>query len=194
MSLGRYSPALLLRRAQIGLAHWRVKRAFDLNDVVLVEPVHFDDCARRIGSTAPQFRLYPINKRPIAEHIGDIDDKPHGILQCRPFQLGYQLHVYERLADARFVALDQSVGLGIDATHSRDIYKVARAGSKVPCSGRLDCAGRRQRLDAMWRNNLCQRRPAEQGRDRSDNELIQFRPPQRNILIKNLRRAKMAAV
>src|SRR5258707_15739340 len=54
----------------------------------------------------------------------------------------------------RFLALDQGVGLGVNAAHSCDVDEIARARSEVPGASRLDRSRRRQCLDPTWRNLL----------------------------------------
>lgn len=119
------------------------ERAFDLDDVVLVEAVHLDDGARRIGAVTPQLGLHPVDDRPEAEHVGDVDDEAHGIFQRRALGLRNRLHVAERLAHARFFASDQCICPGIDAAHAGDVEDIAGAAGEPPGAGRLDGAGRR---------------------------------------------------
>jgi hypothetical protein len=117
----------------------RIEGPFDLDDVVLVEAVDLDDRARRV-----------------TEHVGRVDDEPHGVAPS----LGDQLHVREGLANARLVALDERVGLRIDAPHARDVDEVARAGAEIPGAGRFDGAGRRQRPEAFGESS-CARAAAK---------------------------------
>src|SRR5260370_1144749 len=135
-------------------ARRRKESALNFDDVVLIETVHFDDGARRIGPLAPQLGLNFIHERAEAEHVGDVHHKPRSITQCRAFRLGDQLHVQERLPDPRFLALDQCICLGVNAAHSRDVDEVAGARSEVPGASRLDRSRRRQCLDPTWRNLL----------------------------------------
>src|SRR5690606_6734925 len=95
-----------------------VESALDLNDVVLVQPVHFDDGAWRIRPIAPKLLLNLVDERTMPEHVGDEHHEAHCILQCRAFRRGDQFHILERLADALLIALHQRVGCGVDAPHT----------------------------------------------------------------------------
>src|SRR5262249_23055141 len=121
--------------------HWRIERALDLDDVVLVQAMDLDDGAGRIGALAPKLGLDLIDDRPEAVHVGSIDDKPHGVAKARALGFRNQLHVQQSLADAGFVALYERIGFGVDAAHSSHVDEVAGAGPEVPGSGRLDGAG-----------------------------------------------------
>ena len=82
--------------------------------------MHLDNGARWVGSGAPHLGLHLVDERAEAEHVGDVDDEAHGVLQRRALRLGDQLHVAERLADAGLVAGHQRVGARIDAAHAGD--------------------------------------------------------------------------
>src|SRR5262249_2523802 len=107
--------------------HWRIERALDLDDVVLVQAMDLDDGAGRIGALTPKLSLDLIDDRPEAVHIGRIDDEPHGVAKARALGFRNQLHVQKSLADAGFVALDERIGFGVDAAHSSHVDEVAGA-------------------------------------------------------------------
>src|SRR5262249_36149861 len=56
------------------LFHRGVKGAFDLEYIVLTEPVDLDDGARRVGSLAPELLLDLVHQRPKSNHVGHVDD------------------------------------------------------------------------------------------------------------------------
>src|SRR5688572_27487243 len=116
----------------------RVKRALDLHDVVLIEPVDLDDGPWRIRTRPPELLLHLVDDRPEAIHIGHVNDQTHGISQRRALGFRDQLHVQERLERAGFVAWHEGVSLRIDPAHAGDEYEVASARAKVPRTGRLD--------------------------------------------------------
>ena len=133
----------------------RIESAFDLDDVVLVEPVDLDDGARRIGPVTPQLLLDLVDQRAMAVHVRHIDDEPHRIGQLGAAALGDQLHVHEGLTHARFCARRELVACGVDAAHARDIDVVSGPGSEAPGRRRLDGAGRLQNFDGT--RGLCAR-------------------------------------
>jgi hypothetical protein len=55
-----------------------------------------------------------------------------------PFRLGDQLHVHERLTVPLLVALNQHIGLGIDAAHAGNVDEVAGTCAQVPGAGWCD--------------------------------------------------------
>jgi hypothetical protein len=116
--------------------------------------VHLDDRARRIGPGSPQLGLHLVDDRAIAEHVSDVDDEADRVAQVGAFRLGDQLHVEKCLPDARLVALDERIGLGIDAAHACDVDEIAGTGAEAPGPGRPDGARGRQRLDAVRRELL----------------------------------------
>src|SRR5262249_58967379 len=120
-------------------------RSLDFENVVLVEPMNLHDGARWIGPGTPQFLLDLVGNRTEPKHVGDVDDNPHAIAQCRALRLRDQLHVEKSLTNPGFVALDERIGPRIDSSHSGDIDEIARSDRNVPSSGRLDGAGGQKR-------------------------------------------------
>src|SRR5207237_4861712 len=133
------------------LFHRRVEGALDLEYVVLIKAVHLDDGAGRIRPLAPQLLLHLVHQRPEPKHVGDIDDDAHAVAQARSLRFRDHLHVEKTLANARLLALNQRVGLGVDAAHARDIDEIAGARAESPRSARLELAFGRQGLDALRR-------------------------------------------
>src|SRR5260370_157045 len=60
-------------------ARRRKESALNFDDVVLIETVHFDDGARRIGPPAPTIRLGFCLQRTEAKHVGDVHHQPDSI-------------------------------------------------------------------------------------------------------------------
>ena len=58
---------------------WCIEGAFDLANIVPVQPMDFDDRARRIGTGAPQLLLDLVHERTEAIHVRDIDDEANRI-------------------------------------------------------------------------------------------------------------------
>src|SRR6516225_8135031 len=111
----------------------RIERPLDFENVVLVEPMHLHDRARRIRPLAPQFFLDLVGKGPESKHVGDVYDDAHAIAQRRALRFGDQLHVEKGLANPGFVALDERIGHRVDSPHAGDVDEIARvARSHVP--------------------------------------------------------------
>src|SRR5438105_6847042 len=79
------------------LFHRRVERAFDLENVVLIEAVDLDDGALRIGAVAPQLFLHLVDQRAKPKHVRHIDDDAHAVAQARPLRFGVRAHVEKAL-------------------------------------------------------------------------------------------------
>src|SRR5437016_3424518 len=75
------------------LFHRRVEGALDLENVVLIEAVDFDDGSRRVRSFAPKLLLDLVHERAKSKHVGDINDDAHAVAQARSLRLGNHLHV-----------------------------------------------------------------------------------------------------
>ena len=80
---------------------------------------------------------------------------------------GDQSHVQESLTDAGFVAIDQTVICGIDATHAGDEYKIAGAHADAPSSGRRNRTLGRENANARPQTHpsAIPRAVAQRGRD-----------------------------
>src|SRR5262245_2571192 len=124
------------------------KCALDLENVVLVQPADLDDRAWRIRTTSPQRLLDLVHQRPQPAHVGHEDRKTNAVGKACAFRPGDQFHVHERLADARLVTLHELVIRRIDAAHSGNEYKIARADAETPGTGWLDRAFGRKHRDA----------------------------------------------
>ena len=127
-----------------------VKRAFNLDNVVLIQSVDFDNRSGRIWSGAPKLLLYFIDYWPEAKHVSDVDDQTNGIAKRSALGRGNQLHVFECLHDPCLFAGNECVGRRIDAAHARDENEVSGSRAQIPRTGWLDCARRIERLDAVW--------------------------------------------
>src|SRR5882724_5202357 len=158
---------------------WRVEGDFNLADIVPIQPMNFDDGARRIGTSAPQLLLDLVHDRTEAIHVRDIDDEADRITQRRSFGFGNHLHIEESLTNASLVTLDLQVRFRIDTAHSGDEDEIARARAKTPCARRLDRTVRRKRLHPARRERKrlgrCRMNP--QQRDNQWHYLLQGRPP-----------------
>src|SRR5258707_844882 len=77
---------------QLSLFDRGVERSFDLEYVVLIEPVDLDDGAWRIGALPPQFLLHLVHQGPKTEHVRYIDHEPGRVAQRCPLPLGDELH------------------------------------------------------------------------------------------------------
>ena len=125
----------------------RIEGAFDLDDVVLVEPVDLDDGAGRIGPVAPELLLHFVDQGAMAVHVRHIDDEPHRVGQLRAAALGHQLHVHESLTHPRFGTWRELVACRVDAAHARNVDVVSGPGSEAPSRRRFDGPGRLKNFD-----------------------------------------------
>src|SRR5262245_33047332 len=78
--------------------HRRIEGALDLEDVVLVQPVHLEDGARGIGPARPQLLLHLVDQWTEPEHVGDVNDDENRVEQGSTFRLRDQLLVAESLS------------------------------------------------------------------------------------------------
>ena len=81
-------------------------------------------------------------------HIGDENREANTIGEACAFRPGDQLHIHERLANARLVTLDEFIIDRIDSAHAGDEYEITGAGAETPGTGWLDCAFGRKHGDA----------------------------------------------
>src|SRR5665647_50858 len=95
-----------------------VKGAFHLKNIVLIEPRHFHDGARRIGPNAPEFLLNPVHQRPQPRHVGDVDHEAHAVGQAGALRFRDGFHVLESLPYARFLAREHGIARRFDAAHA----------------------------------------------------------------------------
>ena len=106
--------ALLLR--QVG----GTESALHLNNIILVQGGHLDDCTGWVSArvAAPDLLLHLIAHGSVLRHVRDVYDEAEARVHISALHLYEGLHVLVRLTNAGVAGLDELAGDRVDAAHA----------------------------------------------------------------------------